>query len=54
VRVVFDLFVVDGGTQLTIRQDRSDFSDEQVEATIAGYNEFIDDIERLLEQLQAA
>lgn len=52
--VLFDLEEVDGGTQLTIRQDRSDFSDEQVEATIAGYNEFIDDIERLLEQLQAA
>jgi uncharacterized protein YndB with AHSA1/START domain len=52
--VLFDLEEVEGGTQLTIRQDRSDFSDEQVEATIAGYNSFIDDIERVLEQLQTA
>ena len=52
--VLFDLEEVDGGTQLTIRQDRSDFSDEQVEATIAGYNAFIDDIERVLEGLQTA
>lgn len=52
--VLFDLEDVDGGTQLTIRQDRSDFSDEQVVATIAGYNAFIDDIERVLEGLQTA
>lgn len=52
--VLFDLEEVDGGTQLTIRQDRSDFSDEQVAATIAGYNAFIDDIERVLESLQTA
>ena len=52
--VLFDLEEVDGGTQLTIRQDRADFSDEQVEATIAGYNAFIDDIERVVEKLQAA
>lgn len=52
--VLFDLAEVDGGTELTIRQDRSDFSDEQVAATIAGYNAFIDDIERVLEKLQAA
>ena len=45
--VLFDLEEVDGGTQLTIRQDRSDFTDEQVAATIAGYNAFIDDIERV-------
>ena len=51
--VLFDLEEVDGGTQLTIRQDRSDFSDVQVAATIAGYNAFIDDIERVLDGLQA-
>ena len=51
--VLFDLEEVEDGTQLTIRQDRSDFSDEQVEMTIAGYNSFIDDIERVLEGLQA-
>lgn len=52
--VLFDLAEVDGGTELTIRQDRADFTDEQVQATIAGYNAFIDDIERVLESLQSA
>jgi uncharacterized protein YndB with AHSA1/START domain len=52
--VLFDLEEVDGGTRLTISQDRSDFSDEQVAATIAGYNAFIDDIERVLASLQSA
>jgi uncharacterized protein YndB with AHSA1/START domain len=52
--VLFDLEEVDGGTQLTIRQDRADFSDEQVAATIAGYNAFIDDIENVVERLQRA
>lgn len=52
--VLFDLDEVDGGTRLTISQDRSDFTDEQVQATIAGYNSFIDDIERVLEKLQTA
>jgi uncharacterized protein YndB with AHSA1/START domain len=46
--VLFDLETVDGGTQLTIRQDRSDFSDEQVAATIAGYNAFIDDMAQVV------
>jgi uncharacterized protein YndB with AHSA1/START domain len=46
--VLFDLEAVDGGTQLTIRQDRSDFSDEQVAATIAGYNAFIDDMAQVV------
>jgi uncharacterized protein YndB with AHSA1/START domain len=49
--VIFDLEPVEGGTQLTIRQDRSDFSDEQVAATIAGYNAFIDDMERVVATL---
>lgn len=49
--VIFDLETVPGGTQLTVRQDRSDFSDEQVAATIAGYNAFIDDIERIVATL---
>lgn len=42
--VIFDLEEVPTGTQLTISQDRSNFSDEQVAATIAGYNAFIDDM----------
>ena len=52
--VLFDLEEVDGGTRLTIRQDRSDFTDEQVAATIEGYNAFIDDIERVLATMQNA
>lgn len=52
--VLFDLDEVDGGTLLTVRQDRADFTDEQVQATIDGYNAFIDDIERVLEKLQTA
>ncbi len=42
--VIFDLEEVPAGTQLTISQDRSTFSDEQVAATVAGYNAFIDDM----------
>ncbi|MET0734942.1 MAG: SRPBCC domain-containing protein [Microbacterium sp.] len=52
--VLFDLEETPAGTRLTISQDRADFSDEQVEATIMGYNAFIDDIENVLERLQAA
>ena len=51
--VLFDLEDVDGGTKLTISQDRSDFTDEQVQATIAGYNAFIDDMEDVVEAMQA-
>lgn len=51
--VLFDLEELDGATLLTIRQDRADFTDEQVEATIAGYNAFIDDIERVVAGMQA-
>lgn len=46
--VLFDLEDIDGATRLTISQDRADFGDEQVAATIAGYNAFIDDIERIV------
>ncbi|MGA7148149.1 MAG: SRPBCC domain-containing protein, partial [Microbacterium sp.] len=52
--VLFDLEEVGGCTRLTISQDRSDFGDEQVQATIAGYNAFIDDMEDVLEALQAS
>ncbi|MGZ8805243.1 MAG: SRPBCC family protein [Microbacterium sp.] len=50
--VVFDLEDVEGGTRLTIRQDRADFTDEQVDATIAGYNAFIDDLQTVVARLQ--
>lgn len=52
--VLFDLEELEGGTRLTISQDRADFSDEQVAATIAGYNAFIDDIENELARMQKA
>ncbi|WP_243074733.1 SRPBCC domain-containing protein [Microbacterium sp. SS28] len=52
--VLFDLEEIDGGTRLTIRQDRADFSDEQVAATIAGYNAFVDEIENELARMQNA
>lgn len=51
--VIFDLKPVEGGTELTVRQDRADFTDEQVAATIAGYNSFIDDIEKVVAGMKA-
>jgi uncharacterized protein YndB with AHSA1/START domain len=51
--VIFDLESVAGGTLLTIRQDRSDFTDEQVAATIAGYNAFIDDMAKVIAGLRS-
>lgn len=50
--VLFDLEEADGGTRLTITQDRADFTDEQVRATIDGYNAFIDDMADVVEQLR--
>lgn len=52
--VLFDLEEIATGTRLTISQDRSDFGDEQVAATIAGYNAFVDDMERELARMQSA
>lgn len=52
--VLFDLEEIEGGTRLTISQDRADFSDEQVAATIAGYNAFVDDIANELARMQSA
>ncbi len=52
--VLFDLEEIPTGTRLTISQDRSDFGDEQVAATIAGYNAFVDDMERELARMQSA
>ena len=51
--VIFDLETVEGGTELTIRQDRSDFTDEQVAATIAGYNAFLDDLEEVVQGMRS-
>jgi uncharacterized protein YndB with AHSA1/START domain len=52
--VLFDLEEDGGATVLTIRQDRSDFTDEQVAATIAGYYCFVYDIVGVLERLLTA
>ena len=49
--VAFDVAATEDGTTLTIRQDRSDFTDEQVAATVAGYQAFIDDMEVVLQGL---
>jgi uncharacterized protein YndB with AHSA1/START domain len=51
IPVVAVFTVVDGGTEVALTQDRGDFSDEQVQATIAGYNSFFDSFERVLATL---
>lgn len=51
--VLFDLVEVAGGTELSIRQDRANFSQGQVDATIAGYNAFVDDMAEVVESLRA-
>jgi len=51
--VIFDLETVEGGTLLTVRQDRADFTDEQVDATIAGYNAFLDDLAKVVDALKS-
>jgi uncharacterized protein YndB with AHSA1/START domain len=51
VPIIATFIPVDGGTEVSLRQNRGDFSDEQVEATIAGYNSFFDSIERVLATL---
>jgi uncharacterized protein YndB with AHSA1/START domain len=44
---------VEGGTEVSLTQQRGDFDDEQVQATIAGYNAFYDSLERVLATLEA-
>lgn len=51
VPIVATFTAVDGGTEVSITQDRGDFSDEQVQATIAGYNSFFDSMERVIASL---
>lgn len=48
VPITFTLTPAGDGTELTIVQDRGDFSDEQVERTIAGYGSFLETMERML------
>jgi len=51
VPIVATFTAVDGGTEVSITQDRADFGDEQVQATIAGYNSFFDSMERVIASL---
>lgn len=46
--ITFSLTETSGGTTLEIQQARGDFSQEQVDATIAGYNTFIDTMVEIL------
>lgn len=48
--VIVTFAEVDGATEMTLTQPRHGFSDEQVEATVAGYNSFFDVMERQLAQ----
>lgn len=52
VPIVATFTPVDGGTEVSITQDRGDFSDEQVQATIAGYNSFFDSMARVVAALE--
>ena len=52
VPIVAEFTAVEGGTRLSITQDRGDFDDAQVAATIAGYDSFIDSLEVLLQDLR--
>ena len=41
-----------GGTEVSLTQSSPEFSDEQVEATVEGYNSFYDSLERVLASLK--
>jgi len=46
--IVVTFTEADGGTEVSLTQHRGDFDDEQVQATIAGYNAFFDSLERVV------
>lgn len=48
VPIVVVFAEVPGGTEMTLTQLRGDFTQEQVEATIMGYNGFFDSMEKVL------
>ncbi len=48
IPIVATFTAVDGGTEVSIVQDRGDFDDAQVQATIDGYNQFFDSMERVV------
>ena len=54
VPIVVTLEAVDSGTEVSLTQARGEFTDEQVQATIDGYNSFYDSLEKVVTQLQSA
>jgi uncharacterized protein YndB with AHSA1/START domain len=46
--VTVDFVEIEGGTEMTLRQPRHGFTDEQLAQTVDGYNAFFDDMEKLL------
>jgi len=51
--IVVTLDAVDGGTEVSLTQARGEFTDEQVQATIDGYNAFYDSLEKVVAGLRA-
>lgn len=54
VPISFTVTETPSGSKLEIKQHRGDFSQEQVDATIAGYNTFIDTMVDILGELDGA
>lgn len=46
--LVVTFAAVDGGTEMILVQDAPEFTEEQREMTVAGYNGFFDDMERIV------
>ena len=46
--IVVVFAAVDGGTEMTLTQQSAGFDQEQIDATIAGYNGFFDSMEKVL------
>ena len=50
--VVTTFTEVEGGTEVTLFQPRYGFTDEQMEATVAGYNQFFDALESVVASIK--
>jgi uncharacterized protein YndB with AHSA1/START domain len=50
--VVTTFTEVEGGTEVTLFQPRYGFTDEQMEATVAGYNQFFDALEKVVASIK--
>jgi uncharacterized protein YndB with AHSA1/START domain len=53
IPIVATFAEVHGETEVSVTQAVEDFTEEQIEATIVGYNSFFDSLERLLARLRA-